>query len=143
MGRSASVYCRSMSSLACPTDCRPSQDTNSVNMASGRPYLAIRRRKTASVTLAIGARTNICFLSFSQKFLLIMGLLCRERGESVNVSAVSGGRFLFTILFKNGRHELSKFFVLTWYINILQGRPYGRVNLSYIADAGPRAAVFS
>ena len=62
IGRSASEYFKSIRSFALPSSgarARPSAETNSVNMTSGLPYLAIIARNAASVTSAMGARTNI------------------------------------------------------------------------------------
>src|SRR3990167_5598472 len=71
MGRSISEYIKSTRSLSRPGDCRPSHATNSVHITSGLPYLAMMRRKAASVTLAMGARPYMGSLSCFQKPVII------------------------------------------------------------------------
>ncbi len=58
IGRSARENSRSRSKTFRPTEQRPSAETNSVQNTSGLPDEAMSRRKAASVTSAIGARTK-------------------------------------------------------------------------------------
>ncbi len=71
IGRSASVYSKSLCNTSRPLLASPSAETNSVHVTSGLPYFAITRRKAGSVTSAIGASAKKGFGNFSQKLLVI------------------------------------------------------------------------